>query len=448
MPHDYDIIIIGGGNAGFGVSTVAHTAGKKIAFIEEWDFGGTCPNRGCTPKKVLVAAGHALHEIQNAAVHGIKVDAPRLDWTALIRREKDMIGFIPDAMADTAKKRGDIYRGTAKFTGPNSVIVNGQTLNADNIVIATGSVPRPLPIPGAELMITSDDILNEESQPDEIVFVGGGVIALEFGHVYARAGTKVTILEAMPRLLPRLDSDAVAVLRAESERIGIDIKSDVKVLKIGQSNGRLGVTFEHDGKTHTLNANRVVNGAGRIANIAGLDLAAANVDFDGIAINTDATLRSVSNPSVWVVGDALVTSPQLSPVATYEGRTVGESIVGPSLVTPNYDVIPSSVYTVPTFSSVGLTEAEATKRRLNFNATTSDMTSWFSAKTYGEKVAWAKVLVEDDSDRIIGAHLVGHSGEELIHIFALAMRHGITASDLKSGVFAFPTFANDLKSLF
>lgn len=297
-------------------------------------------------------------------------------------------------------------------------------------------------------MITSDDILNDETQPDEIVFVGGGVIALEFGHVYARAGTRVTILEAMPQLLPRLDGDAVAVLRAESERIGIDIKSDVSVQHISQAGGRLRVTYGQGGETHTLNADRVVNGAGRIANVAGLDLTAANVDFDGIAIKTDATLRSVSNPSVWVIGDALVTSPQLSPVATYEGRTVGESIVGPSLVTPNYDVIPSSVYTVPTFSSVGLTEAEATKQGLQFKATTSDMTGWFSAKTYGEKVAWAKVLVENDSDLIIGAHLVGHSGEELIHIFALAMRHGITASDLKSGVFAFPTFANDLKSLF
>lgn len=448
MAHDYDIIIIGGGNAGFGVSAVAHAAGKKIALIEEWDFGGTCPNRGCTPKKVLVAAGRALHEIQNAAIHGIHVDAPRLDWTALIRREKDMIGFIPDAMADTAKKRGDIYRGTAKFTGPNSVIVNGQTLSADNIVIATGSVPRPLPIPGAELMITSDDILNEEIQPDEIVFVGGGVIALEFGHIYARAGTKVTILEAAPQLLPRHDGNAVAVLREASEHIGIVIKSDVKVQEINQSGDRLTVTYGHCGTTHTQIADRIVNGAGRIANVAGLDLAAAGVEFDGIAVKTDSNLRSVSNPSVWVVGDALVTSPQLSPVATYEGRVVGESIVGPNLVTPNYDVIPSSVYTVPTFSSVGLTEAEASKQGLKFKATTSDMTGWFSAKTYGETTAWAKILVDEDSDQIIGAHLVGHSGEELIHIFALAMRHGISTSDLKSGLFAFPTFANDLKSLF
>jgi glutathione reductase (NADPH) len=448
MPNTYDIIIIGGGNAGFGVSAQAHLAGKKIAFIEEWDFGGTCPNRGCTPKKVLVAAGHALDEIERAAVHGISVGEAKLDWAKLIRREKDMVAFIPDAMAATAEKRGDVFRGTAKFTGPNTVMVNGQELSGDNIVIASGSKPRPLPIPGAELMVTSDDLLNDEAQPDEIVFVGGGVIALEFGHVFARAGTKVTILEAMPQLLPRIEAEAVEVLKRESERIGITIKTGVQVTEINKAGDRIVVQFEDDGARHSLTADTVVNGAGRIANVAGLDLDAAGVEHDGISVKTDTFLRSVTNPSVWVVGDALVTSPQLSPVATYEGQLVGESIVGGVPKAPDYSVIPSSVYTVPTLSTVGLSEMQAHDQGLQFKVTTNDMTGWFSGKTYGETAAWSKVLVETDSERIIGAHLVGHSGEELIHMFALAMRHGISATDLKSGLFAFPTFAADMKSLF
>lgn len=447
MTKPYDIIIIGGGNAGFGVSSVAHPAGKSIAFVEEWDFGGTCPNRGCTPKKVLVAAGHALHEIELAATHGIDVGKPKLDWGRLIRREKDMIGFIPDAMATMAKKRGVVYRGTAKFTGPNTIEVNGQELSGKNIVIATGSTPRPLPIPGAALMATSDDLLKDEVQPNEIVFIGGGVIAMEFGHVFARAGSKVTILEAMPQLLPRIESGAVEVLKAESERIGITIKTGVTVREITRHDGRTAVEYEHEGNTHSLTANRVVNGAGRIANVAGLDLAAGKVAHDGIAIGTDAFMRSVSNPSVWVCGDALVTSPQLSPVATYEGRLVGESIVSGAPKAPDYSVIPSSIYTVPALATVGLSEADATKQGLQFDVTTNDMTSWFSAKTYGETAAWYKVLVEKGSSRIIGAHLVGHAGEELIHIFAMAMRHGISADDLQNELFAFPTFAADLKSM-
>lgn len=448
MPNTYDIIIIGGGNAGFGVSAQAHLAGKKIAFIEEWDFGGTCPNRGCTPKKVLVAAGHALDEIERAAIHGISVGEVKLDWAKLIRREKDMVAFIPEVMAATAEKRGDVFRGTAKFTGPNTVLVNGLELSGDNIVIATGSKPRPLPISGAELMVTSDDLLIDEIQPEEIVFVGGGVIAMEFGHVFARAGTEVTILEAMPQLLPRIEAEAVEVLKRESERIGITIKTGVQVNEITKAEGRVVVQFEHDGARYSLTADTVVNGAGRIANVAALGLDAAGVEHDGIAVKTDAFLRSVTNPSVWVVGDALVTSPQLSPVATYEGQLVGESIVSGVPKAPDYSVIPSSVYTVPTLSTVGLSETQAYEQGLQFKVTTNDMTGWFSGKTYGETAAWSKVLVEMDSDRIIGAHLVGHSGEELIHMFALAMRHSISATDLKSGLFAFPTFSADMKSLF
>lgn len=448
MTERYDVIILGGGNAGFGVSQIAHEAGKKIAFVEARDFGGTCPNRGCTPKKVLVAAAHALHEIEIAEVHGIAVGRPKLDWAKLIRREKDMIGGIPQSLEDLAGKRGDVFKGSAKFVGTDAVEVNGTRLEGDNIVIATGSKPRPLPIPGAEHLITSDEVLSRESQPDEIVFIGGGVIAMEFSHVYARAGTKVTILEALPRLLPRVEADAVAAVRAESERIGIAVTTEADVREIVQSNGKLRVVYRHDGRERMVAADAVVNGAGRIANVDGLDLEAGNVRHDRTAVEVDDYLRSTSNPAVWVCGDALVSSAQLSPLATYEGRIVGRNIVDGPTVKPDYSVIPSCVYTVPALSTVGLTEEEARDKGLEVRVSVNDMRDWFSGISYAETVAWAKVLVDPGEDRIVGAHMVGHQGEDLIHLFALAMRHGITASALKDGVFAFPTFSADVKSLF
>ena len=448
MARKYNVIILGGGNAGFGVSAIAHEAGKTIAFVEERDFGGTCPNRGCTPKKVLVAAAHALHEIEMAGVHGIAVGEPSLDWTKLIRREKEMVSFIPGAMESTAEKRGDVYKGSGKFVGPNTVEVGGEVLEGDNIVIATGSRPRPLPIPGAEHMITSDEVLSEEQQPGEVVFIGGGVIAMEFSHVYARAGTKVTILEVMPQLLPRMDADAVAMVQAESERIGVTVRTGVEVKAIEEADGRLAVLYVHGGEEHRATADRVINGAGRIANVDGLDLDAGNVKHDRIAVETDAYLRSTSNPAVWVCGDSLTSSAQLSPLATYEGRIVGRNIVDGPTVKPDYRVIPSCVYTVPALSTVGLTEAEADAQGLDVKVTTNDMTGWFSGKSYAETVAWAKVLTDTAEDRIVGAHLVGHQGEDLIHLFAMAMRHGITVSALKDGIFAFPTFSSDVKNLF
>lgn len=447
MTKHYDIIIIGGGNAGFGVSSVAAPAGKTIAFIEDWDFGGTCPNRGCTPKKVLVAAAHALHEIETAAAHGIDVGEPRLDWARMIDREKDLISAIPGQMAGLAERRGDVYRGRGRFVGPNSVAVGDEVLEADNIVIATGSKPRPLPIKGAEHLITSDEVLDDREQPGEVVFIGGGVIAMEFSHVYARAGTKVTILEALPRALPNLDADAVAALTAESERIGVTIKTGVTVSEIAEAGGRLSVRYEHDGAEAVIEADRVVNGAGRVANVDGLDLDAANVSHDGIRIEVDASLRSVSNPAVHVCGDALVGTAQLSPIATYEGQVVGRNIVNGSSEAPDYEVIPSAVYTVPALASVGLTEEQARSAGLDVSVNAGDMTGWFSAKTYAETAAWSKVLVEAGTDRILGAHIIGHSGEELVHFFALAMKHGITAAQIKDMVFGFPTFSADIKSM-
>ena len=447
MSKSYDVIIIGGGNAGFGVSAVAHEAGKSIAFVESLDFGGTCPNRGCTPKKILVAAAHALHEIEQASVHAIEVSAPKLDWAKLIEREKDMISSIPDGMLGLAKNRGDVFRGEARFVGPNSVEVDGQVIQGDNIVIATGSTPRPLPIPGAEHMITSDDVLSDPVLPKEVVFIGGGVIAMEFSHVYARAGVKVTILEALPQLLPRLDSDAVAAIQAETERLGVVVRTGVTVKEIKPSDAGLAVRFEHEGREERIEAERVVNGAGRIANVERLNLQAGGVDHDGLRIQVDDYLRSTSNPSVWVAGDALTQSAQLSPVATYEGRIVGQNIVNGPTEKPDYRVVPSAVYTVPALSTVGLSEAEARDKGIGVDVTTSDISGWFSARTYGETAAWSKVLVDKKTDQIVGAHIVGHQGEELIHLFAMAMRHGIPASDLKNSLYAFPTFAADIKSL-
>lgn len=448
MADRFDVIIIGGGNAGFGVSAVAHEAGKTIAFIEERDFGGTCPNRGCTPKKVLVAAAHALHEIEIASAHGIAVGKPKLDWAALIDREQAMIASMPDAMAGVAQKRGTVFTGHAKFAGANSIDIDGTVIDGDNIVIATGSTQRALPIPGAEHMITSDDVLTERDQPKDVVFVGGGVIAMEFSHVYARAGTKVTILEALPRILPRLDADAIDVLKTETERLGVAIKTGVRVEGIAEAGARFQVTYSIDGTEHTTSADRVINGAGRVANVAGLNLEAGGIAHDGIAIDVDSNLRSTSNPAVWVCGDALVGVPQLSPQATQEGRIVGNNIVNGATLSPDYSAAPFGVFTVPAYAGVGLTEAEAHDAGIEVDVTVSDLTGWFSGRTYAETAAWAKVLVDKKSGRFVGAHMVGHSGEELIHLFAMAMRHNITASAMRDQPFAFPTFSADIKNLF
>ena len=444
----FDVVILGGGNAGLGVTVPTRAAGLTVAMIEPGDLGGTCPNRGCTPKKVLVAAAHALHEIEQAKHHCIAVDEPRLDWAALIDREKAMIKDIPARLEGAMKNRGvTLIRGHAKFAGPRTIAVDGRTVEAKHIVIATGSKPRKLPIEGAEHLITSDEVLDERTLPRSVVFIGGGVIAMEFSHVYARAGAKVTILEVLPRLLGELDIDAVGEIVKESKRIGIDVRTEVKIKHIAPSNGRFKVTFEAGGKEETVEADRVVNGAGRVADVDTLDLAAGKVAEERGRLKVDDYLRSVSNPAVHVCGDALWSSPQLSPIATYEGGIVGRNIVEGPRHQPDYASIPSCVFTVPALASVGLTAAKAAEQGRRTKVHTNDLSGWLSSRTYAETTTWARVVVEEESDRILGAQIVGHAGEELIHIFALAMRHGITAAQLRQTVYGFPTFSADIKSM-
>lgn len=445
--NSYDVLIMGGGNAGLGVTEPTRAAGLKVAVAEDSDLGGTCPNRGCMPKKVLVAAAHALHEIKQAKAHGISVSEPSLDWTALIDREKAMIAAIPGRLAKSMGERGvDVLRGPVRFLSANEAEVGNRKIEAKHIVIATGSTPRPLPVPGAELMITSDDVLSERSLPQSVVFIGGGVIALEFSHVYARAGAKVAILEVLGRLLPGMDAGAVEQIRLESERIGIDVHTGVNVIQVERANGGLRTVFEQDGKERAVSSERVVNGAGRIPYVAHLDLEAGHVAHDNGRLSVDAFLRSTSNPSVYACGDVLA-SPQLSPIATYEGRIVGRNIVDGPKHKPDYTGIPACVFTVPAFASVGLTEEAAREKGLNVRVQVNDMETWLSTRTFAETRAWSKILVDVDTDRIVGAHIVGHAGEELINLFGLAMAHDITASQVRDYAFAFPTFSADIKSM-
>ncbi|MGH6642064.1 MAG: dihydrolipoyl dehydrogenase family protein, partial [Bradyrhizobium sp.] len=325
--------------------------------------------------------------------------------------------------------------------------VGTRELEAKHIVIATGSKPRPLPISGAEFMITSDEMLSERDLPASVIFVGGGVISLEFGHVYARTGTEVTILEAMPQLLPAMDTDAVARLRSESERIGMRVRTAVSVKRIERASGRLRVVFSHDGEEHALEADRIVNGAGRIANVDTLDLAAGNVEHANGRVAVDRHLRSTSNPRVHVCGDAVPTSPQLSPIATYEGDIVGRNIVEGPQYSPDYASMATSVYTVPALAAVGLSEAAAKQKGFAVDVHTNDMHDWFSARTYAETVAWSKIIVDQTTDRILGAHFVGHSGQELVNLFGLAMRFGLTAAQIRDNVYAYPTFSSDIKHM-
>lgn len=448
MVAEHDVLVLGAGNAGLAAASAARAAGREVLVVESRDVGGVCPLRGCVPKKVLVAAAQTLDTVARAGTHQISVGTPLLDWPRLIERKRTFVEGVPAELEASLARRGiALARGRARFTGPHEIVVAGKRHTAKKIVVATGSTPRSLPIPGAEHLLTSDDLLELPSLPESVTFVGAGVVAFEFAHVLARAGSRVTLLEVAPRVLPTLDPDATERLAALTRELGVRIETSVTIERVEKRAWGYAIQHRSGHDSTVVRSEVVASGAGRVADLAGLDLAAAGITLERGRIELDAHLRSVENPDVFFAGDAIPGRPQLSPLATYEGRIVGHNLTHEDLRRVEYGHQPAAVYTVPALATVGSGEEAASAAGLDFEVRTHDMTGWRSARTYGETAAWAKVLVEKRTGRILGAHLLGHGAEETIHTFALAIEKGIPASELAERVYAYPTFHADLKYL-
>ncbi len=449
MEQRFDIIVLGGGPAGRPAAIIARRSGASILVVEAEMLGGTCPLRGCIPKKVLLASAEIMENIRQAPSHRITVQDAHLDWEGLIDLKRALIEDIPQGHEERLDGLGirTIY-GRARFTGPHTVEVNGKSYQGGKVLIATGSRPRGLPIPGFENTLTSDELLEIGYRPSSAIFIGGGPIGMEFTHVFLRAGISVTVLDAAKEILPAFDQDLVRELVEFTQSLGAEVIPGVRVQSIAKASSGFAVTFGLKNESSTIEADIVINSAGRVANHQDLGLYAAGVETDERGILLDGYLRSVSNPDIFVAGDAVPSSPQLSPVATYEARIVAHNMVSPEdLLTPDYSVVPFVVYTIPSLAGVGITEEEASARGLRFKTAHHDLKPLKMAEIYTEPAAVSKIVIDRDTDRILGAHILGHSSQELINTFGLAMKHGITSRDLHEFDFAFPTFSSDIPDM-
>jgi glutathione reductase (NADPH) len=440
----YDLLVIGGGNAGVAAAGVARKAGWKVAVVEEDLLGGTCPNRGCVPKKVLVSACEVVDHARRAQGHGVTGEL-RIDWDALQARRRSIVEPIPASTEASLAERGiDLVRGRARFVAARTVAVGDRRLAGRKVVIATGSTPRPLSFPGADLVATSDAFLSMPRVPRTAAFVGAGVIGMELSHVLARAGCeRVVLLELGPRALPQADADAVAALVAYGRTLGIELRTGVQLRSVARDGEGFAVELEGD----RLVVDRVFHGAGRVPRLEGLDLPAAGIALDRGRVSLGPDLRCTDDADVAVVGDAAPGLPQLSPLATSLGRLVARNLVEDRRDAPELAAVPSCVFTVPALAQVGLTEAAAKERGLEVTVTRTDaITGWISGRTHHEACAFAKVVIGRDG-QVAGAHLLGHGAEETIHLFALAMRHRIPAADLAAADAAYPTFSSDVRWL-
>ena len=336
--------------------------------------------------------------------------------------------------------------GAARFTGPHSVQVGDDTLDAAHVIVAVGAWPAALGIPGGSNLTRSGEFLDLTALPQRLVFVGGGYIAFEFGHIAARAGAAVTIVHQGARPLKHFDKDLVARLVERSRDVGIDVRTGAKVVAIDGKPGALEVTAETGSARPVFEADMVVHAAGRAPQMADLDLPAAGVQFDRHGIAVNGYLQSVSNPAVYAAGDA-ASSGSLpdTPFAQYEGDLVARNVIEGNQHAAEYSGMASVVYSVPPLGAVGMTEDQARAQGLDVAVKQGDTSGWYSARRVAEPASMFKVLIENGSGRLLGAHVLGPEADEFTNIFTLAIQAGMRAEAVRQANFVYPTQASNMR---
>jgi glutathione reductase (NADPH) len=441
MSDHFDLVVVGTGSAASSVAYPCREAGWSVAVVDDRPFGGTCANRGCDPKKVLVGAGDVVDWARRMYGRGLHSNDLRIDWPALMRFKRTFTDPVPRDREHGFEHAGiRAFHGSAGFVAQDAMAVGSAEITASHFVIAAGAAPARLGIPGEELFINSDHFLDLEHLPESLIFAGGGYIAFEFAHLAARAGSRVTILHRGARPLEAFDADLVSRLVVHSRRVGIDIQLNTTVQKI-EGGGGVRVTTS----TGTFAAAAAVHAAGRAPKIEALNLVAAGVEASPRGVKVNEFLQSVSNPRVYAAGDAAASGPALTPVAGYEGRIVAANLLKGNHKQPNYQGLASTVFSLPPLASCGLTEEAARKHELEIDVHHDDTSGWYTSRRVAEECSAYKVLVERKTGRIAGAHILGTGAEEHINLFALAMRHGLTAEQIKEPLYAYPSHGSNMQ---
>jgi glutathione reductase (NADPH) len=451
MSRRFDIIVVGTGVAGSAIARRCRAAGRKVAIIDERPFGGTCQLRGCDPKKVLRAAAEPVTSIERLAEPdvGVFIQVPIPDWRALMKFKRRFTDPVSKSKEASFADAGIVaLHGTARFVSANALTVEDELLEADNFVIAAGSRPAPLPIEGAELLASSEDFLNLDTLPRSIVLVGGGYIAMEFAHLAVRASVDVTMLQRGERLLGGFDPDLVDLLVERTHDLPVDVRPGTAVTAVERVGSGFRVHADQEGRHLRFDADLVVHAAGRVPNLDSLGLEKGNVHVGKRGIEVDAHLRSVTNPRVFAAGDAAASGMPLTPKASHDAEVIAANLLaGEPTRQADYTGMPSVVFSVPPLARVGLLEEEALAQGLRFRVNQAVTDDWFSTQRLNETCSGHKVLIEEDSGRILGAHLVGPHADEVINLFALAIRHGIPAKALAETPFAYPTGGSDVSAM-
>jgi len=457
MGATYDVVVIGSGPGGYIAAARAGALGLKVAVVEkDKALGGTCLHRGCIPTKALLHAADVVGEIKEAARMGVMVEGVRVEWDKVLGHKRQVVTSNAGGVAHLMKTRKvDVINGFGRVDfsgGKRRVIVKGDdgketTLDTANVIIATGSKPRELPFAkfDGERIMSSDHILDISKIPGSLAILGGGVIGIEFASLFQRLGTKVTVLEMLPRIVAPADPDSSKLLADELNKQGCDIKTEVKVTSVERKGNDIFTSYQNkDGTTATLTTEYILIAVGRppLTQNIGLETTKAQTDKAGF-IAIDGMMQS-AEPGLYAIGDC-VNTPWLAHVASAEGMIAVEHIAfasGKYNVKPaalNYDHTPSCVYSEPPMAWSGLTEEEARKRGLDIKVTKFDFAKNAKAAILLKKKGFVKFITDVKYGEILGVHIVGPQATDLLAEPALAISAEIPIEELARTVHAHPT---------
>jgi len=447
----FDLIVIGAGTGGTGVARPAAKAGWKVAMVDVEPYGGTCMLRGCDPKKMLIAVTEGVDWADRMKSKGFTSEAVSIDWAKMMAFKRTFTGVMPAKLERGLSKSGiEVLHGNARFNDSGTLQIGDRELSAKHFHIAAGATPMTLNIPGEEHVSTSTDFLEMESTPQRIVFIGGGFIGFEFAHISKRAGAEaVTILQRGKHVLVNFDPDLVDMQVKRTQEMGIDVYCEASVERVTKEGNEYVLEYSTPEGSKTITCDHVIHAAGRVPNVANLNLEAIGVAIGKRGIEVNEFMRSTSNSNVFAVGDCADTgAPNLTPVSANEARIAAKNLLaGKDVRAMKYPPIPSAVFTLPPVAKVGLLESEAKEQGLEFDVNFKKTENWYSSMRVGEQFSGFKVLVEKGTGKILGAHLIGPGAEEQINLIAMAMGQGMTANQLKGVIFAYPSYASDIGSM-
>ncbi|BCA84588.1 glutathione reductase [Enterococcus saigonensis] len=456
---EYDVAILGAGPACLSLAFDLKAAGKTVAVVEENLFGGTCPNAGCDPKKILFAAEQARQQVAQLVGKGFAADAvPAVSWPELMAFKKTYTDPVsPERIAGFDASGIKHFHGHGRLISNHEIVVSAtfgtskdeniaekplQKLTAKQIILATGQRARLLDIPGKEHFLTSTDFLALETLPEKMIFLGAGYISFELAAIANACGAKVTILHHNDTPLRGFDSDLAQHLVTELEKSGItfvfneDIQSLTK-----QENKNLRVTTNKS----VYETNAVICATGRMANVENLGLEELGIDASSRGISVDERLQT-SQKNIFAMGDCIAKKePKMTPVAGFEGRYLSQFLLGKTKAAIRYPKVPTSVFTLPTLAQVGVTSSEAKENPDMYTTEWFDMHEWYNYFRTNDPVALAKIIYAKDSGEIVGAATLNQKADEWINLMTFVINLGIKKEQLQNIIMAYPSVGSDLQ---